>query len=252
MKLAAISGSEGRIPLHHGVLVEEVVDEFLLRCGGAVGDLHEHGGPLVLVVGDAVLGPVVVVGVSVQGLQHVVGAGHVAAVSLHLPGALEEDHVTAEHLHDGVLVQGGLGEGPGHVIAIVVAVNHHLPPDGVLSCEGLGHVNVLPEGLGVGLQVDLVVIVEHVQLAQDAGQVAHLGGHAIFEVGEIAQELSKVLLSDLNEAISLSLVPLEVAEENALQRVRVDGWPLVELKHSSVIISSSVRKIIPSSPCLRH
>ena len=216
--------------LHHGVGVEEVVDEGLLRGGGAVHHLHGHGSPLVLVVGQAIRRPVEVVGAAVQSLQHVGGLGHSTAVSVHLLGALEEDHVTSEDLHDGVLVQGGLGEGPGDVVAVVVSVNQHLSPDWVLGSQGLGHVDVLPEVLSEHLQVDLVVSVEHVHLGEDAGQVAHLGGHAIFEVGEIAQELSKVLLSDLNEAISLPLVPLEVAEEDALQGVRVDGWPLGELK----------------------
>ena len=80
--------------------------EGLLRGGGAVLNLHVHGGPLVLVVGNSMLGPVVpVVVVPVQGLDHVVGTGHAAAVSLNLLGALEEDHVAPEHLHDGVLVQ---------------------------------------------------------------------------------------------------------------------------------------------------
>ena len=45
--------------------------------------LEGEGGPLVLVLGHVVLGPVVVVVGAVQSLQHVVGAGHGAALVLH-------------------------------------------------------------------------------------------------------------------------------------------------------------------------
>ena len=226
------------------------MDEGLLGCGGAVHDLHGHGGPLVLVVGHAVLAPVVVVGVAVHSLQHVAGTGHAAAVRLHLLGTFEEDHVATKDLHDGVLIEGGLGEGLGDVVAVAVSIDHHLPPDRVLSGQGLGQVNILPEILGVHLQVDLVVRVQHLHLGEDAGQVAHLGGHVIFEVREVAEELSKVLLSDLNKAISLPLFPgVEVAEENALQGIRVDLWFLVELKKRTARLQKSpVENNISNSP----
>ena len=199
------------------------MDELLLRSGGAVLDLHVHGGSLVLVVGEPVLGPVVPsVVAAVQGLDHVVGLSHATVVSLNLLGALEEDHVAAEDLHDGVLVEGGLREGPGDVVAIVVTVNHHLPPDGILSGKSLRKVNIVPDVLGVGLQVDLEVGVQHVHLGEDAGQSAHLGGNVVLELVKILQELSEVLLSDLNEAIGLPLVS-EVVEEKVLQSVGVDG-----------------------------
>ena len=45
--------------------------------------LEGEGGPLVLVLGHVVLGPVVVVVGAVQSLQHVVGAGHGTALVLH-------------------------------------------------------------------------------------------------------------------------------------------------------------------------
>ena len=224
--------------LHGRVHVEEVVDKLLLRCGGAVLDLDVHGGPLVLVVGQAVLGPVVaLVVVPVQSLDHVVGLGHSAAVSLHLPGALEEHHVAPEHLHDRVLVQGGLGERPGDVVAVFISVSHHLPPGWVLSGQGLGEVDLVPEVIGVALQVDLEVGVKHVHLDEDAGEGAHLGGHMILEFVEILEEFSKVLFGDLNETLSLSLAP-EVVEEEVLQSVGIDGAGLGRIPRSLLYLPS--------------
>ena len=83
----------------------------------------------------------------------------------------------------------------------------HVPPLGVLSSHGLAQVNLAPHVSGVGLHVNLEVVVEHVHLLHDTGQVAHLGGNVSLEVLEVHKELLEVLLSWLEESLHLSLVP---------------------------------------------
>ena len=57
--------------------------------------LHGPGGPLILVLGHAVLGPVVVVVPAVERLQHVVGTSHAAALSL---GFLNSENIKEKSL----------------------------------------------------------------------------------------------------------------------------------------------------------
>ena len=172
------------------------------------------------------LGPVVVVIPSVESLQHVIGTSHAAALGLGFLeleimlemvfppncqltclGALEEDHVTAKHLGQGVPVQGGLGEGPGDVVAVLVVGLEHVPPLGILAGHGLAQVNLVPHVSGVGLHVDLEVVVEHVHLLHDTGQVTHLGGNIALKVLEVSKELLEVLLSWLEKSLHLPLAP---------------------------------------------
>ena len=220
------------------------MDESLLLAGGAVHDLHGPGGSLVLVLGQTILSPVELIVGAVQSLQHVVGAGHAATLSLGFlkyfsrkyfkslkyfsyPGALEEDHVSAEDLHERVLVEGSLGEGSGDVVAVLVLILQHLPPLGVLSSHGLAQVHLGPQVVSVGLHVDLEVGVQHVHLGQDAGQVAHHGGNISLEVLEVHQELLEVLLSWLEESLSLSFVPVPEVLPGAQSAVAALEWVVV-------------------------
>ena len=111
----------------------------------------------------------------------------------------------AKHLGQGVPVQGGLGEGPGDVVAVLVVGLEHVPPLGILAGHGLAQVNLVPHVSGVCLHVNLEIVIEHVHLLHDTGQVSHLGGNVSLEILKVSEELLEVLLSWLEESLHLSL-----------------------------------------------
>ena len=124
----------------------------------------------------------------------------------HLPSyhlcTLEEDHLTAKDPFERAATEGCGGDALRDVIAVLVASGQPRSPLRILHNWGLGEVVLLvfSEVLGVLLNVDLELGGEEFHLGEDAGQVAHLGGHLPLEVSEVSQELHEVILIRLQEA----------------------------------------------------
>jgi len=177
------------------------MDEMLLGTGSSVHDLHGPGSSLILVLWKSILGPIESIVASIQSGQHIISIGHAAALGLFFPGALEEDHVSSEDLHQRVSVEGRLGPRSGNVVTILVASDQHVSPFWILASHGLGEVNLVPEISSVLLHVNLEVVVQHVHLLHDTGEVAHLAGHISLEVFEVHQEFFEILFCWLQKPL---------------------------------------------------
>ena len=124
---------------------EEVAEESLFIRGGVVVDHEREAGCLVLVLWQAVLAHIPLVG----GVVGVDPSLHLTQSAVHLLvflnskncqcpsptltfqthiSALEEHHLSAKLLLHGVLVHMGLRDGLGDVVAVLVTVHQPLPP----------------------------------------------------------------------------------------------------------------------------
>ena len=117
--------------------------------------------------------------------------------------------MATKDLGDGVPVKALLGPVGGNLVAICVSSNQLLPPLGVLSSQGLLQVQLLPDVRCIRLQVHLQGRVQHVQLGEDASQVANHRANVCLELVVILKELLKLRsLVDLKEALlGLPLAP---------------------------------------------
>merc|ERR1712018_1021495 len=115
---------------------EEVAEEFLFIRGAVVLDHQSEASGLVLVLGQTELSEVPLIR-DVVGVKPLLHLSQSAVHLLVFISAMEEHHLATEHLLDWALVEGGLGEGLGDVVAVLVTGDQSLPPLGVLS-QGRG------------------------------------------------------------------------------------------------------------------
>ena len=116
--------------------------------------------------------------------------------------------MATKDLGDGVPVKALLGPVGGNLVAICVSSNQLLPPLGVLSSQGLPQVHLLPDVRCPQLQVHLQGRVQHVQLGEDASQVANHRANVLLELVEVLKELLKLLLFiNFKESFSCSSAP---------------------------------------------
>merc|ERR1719468_1221938 len=189
-----------RYILHIRMSPEEVRDKLLFLRGGVIEDHQTKPGGLVLILGEAV-GGVILCG-SVKLLQPPLHLAQSAIGELVFLCTLEKDHLTAKHPLEWAATEGCRGDALRDVITVLIASGKPRSPLGILNNWRLGEVVLLEfsEVLGVLLNVDLELGGEELHLSEDAGQVAHLGGHSPFKVSEVSQELHEVVLIRLKEA----------------------------------------------------
>merc|ERR1711978_600555 len=101
--------------------VEEVSNKFLLFASSLSLNLDSQSCSLILVCWEAILSPVEGGVISIQGLDPVIHLSLVATLLLYFCSAFEEDHVTAEHLSDRVLLQSLFREGLCDGVAVSVS-----------------------------------------------------------------------------------------------------------------------------------
>merc|ERR1719411_1224026 len=195
---------------------EEVAEEFLFIRGAVVLDHQSEASGLVLVLGQTELSEVPLIR-DVVGVKPLLHLSQSAVHLLVFISAMEEHHLATEHLLDWALVEGGLGEGLGDVVAVLVAGDQSLPPLGVLSQGRSLEVESLDLSgvLCVLLNVDLHLGGQKLQFSQNTTQISHLGGHARLEFSEVLQELHEVVLVNIDQ----SCVPLGPPERHEIVKV---------------------------------
>merc|ERR1719492_541935 len=197
---------------------EEVAEEFLFIRGAVVLDHQSEASGLVLVLGQTELSEVPLIR-DVVGVKPLL---HLSQSAVHL---LVFISAMDEHLLDWALVEGGLGEGLGDVVAVLVTGDQSLPPLGVLS-QGRGlqvkSLN-LSDIFGVLLNIDLHIRSDKFHLCQDTGKVSHLGCHVTLEVGNVIQELHEVVLIHIDKSC-VPLGPPERDEAVEVGELKLSEW----------------------------